>query len=103
MFKRWDRSITSNYRPISLLTSFTQTFEKLIYARLHDHLHQLNILTLYQYGFTANSSMEKATYNLLHELLLAMDSKYKYTVGGIFCDLQKAFLTVFITIYCWRH
>jgi len=33
--------------------------------------------------------MEKATYNLLHELLLATNSKY--TVGGIFCDLQKAF------------
>ena len=33
--------------------------------------------------------MEKAIYNLLHELLLAMNSKY--AVIGIFCDLQKAF------------
>jgi Reverse transcriptase (RNA-dependent DNA polymerase). len=33
--------------------------------------------------------VEKATYSLLHEILLATNSKN--TVGGIFCNLQKAF------------
>jgi len=32
---------------------------------------------------------KKAIYNLFHEILLAMNSKY--TVGGIFCDPQKDF------------
>jgi hypothetical protein len=33
--------------------------------------------------------MAKASYSSLHEILLAI--KRKNTVGGIFCDLQKAF------------
>ena len=86
MFKKGARSITSNYSPISLLTSSTKTFEKLMYAISYDHLHQLSTLTPLKYGFRANSSMEKAIYNLFHEILLAMNSKY--AVGGIFCDCK---------------
>ena len=89
MFKKRDRSVISNYRAVSLLTSFSKIFEKLIYARLYDHLNQHNILTPEQYGFRTKSPMEKASYNLLHEIILAMNCKN--TVGGIFCDLQKAF------------
>jgi hypothetical protein len=88
MFMKGDRSVISNYRPISLQTSFSKIFGKLIYARLYDHLKQHNVFTPEQHGFRAKSSMEKASYNLLHAILLAMNSKN--TVGGIFCDLQKA-------------
>ena len=55
----------------------------------YDHLNQQNILIPEQNGFKTKSSTEKAFYNLLHEILLAMNSKN--TVGGTFCDLQKAF------------
>jgi hypothetical protein len=90
MFKKGDRSVISNYRPISLQTAFSNNFGKLtsIYARLYDHLNQHTILTPEQYGFRTKSSTEKASYNLLHAIILAMNSKN--TVGGIFCDLQKA-------------
>ena len=55
----------------------------------YDHLNQQNILIPEQNGFRTKSSTEKASYNLLHEILLAMNSKI--TVRGTFCDLQKAF------------
>jgi hypothetical protein len=45
-------------------------------------------LTPEEYGFSAKSSKEQVSYNLLHAIILAMNSKN--TVGGIFCDLQKA-------------
>lgn len=87
-FKNGDRSLISKYRPIFLQPSFSKIFGKLIYARLYDHLNQHNILTPEKYGFRAKSSMEKASYKLFHAIILAMNSKN--TVGGIFCDLQKA-------------
>jgi hypothetical protein len=42
-----------------------------------------------QYGFRAHSSTEKAAFTLIDKILTALN--YKCTVGGIFCDLQKAF------------
>ena len=41
-----------------------------------------------QFGFRNNSSMEAASYNLINNILDALNNKF--TVGGIFCDLMKA-------------
>jgi hypothetical protein len=49
-------------------------------------------LTTEQYGFRNNSSTEKASFKLINEILLALSNKL--TVGGLFCDLEKAFDTV---------
>jgi len=88
MFKKWDRSVISNKRLISLLPSCSKSFEKHIYATLWDHLNQHNILTPEQYGFRIKSSMKKASYSLLHEILLAMNSK---TSVGEFSETCQSF------------
>jgi hypothetical protein len=77
-----------NYRPISLLTSFSKVFEKVIYNRVHNHIKVNNILSKEQYGFRNNASIETASYNL-NNILKALNNKM--WVGGIFCDLTKAF------------
>jgi hypothetical protein len=46
------------------------------------------MLVYEKYGFRANSSTEKAAFHIDNNLM-AMNSKL--LVGGIFCDLQKAF------------
>ena len=43
----------------------------------------------HQHGFWSAVSMENASYILLNEILTAMNCKQM--VGGIFCDLHKAF------------
>jgi len=78
-----------NYRPISLLTSFSKVIEKLIYVRLLDHINTNCILVNEQYGFRTRSSTEQATFSLINNVLTAMNNNLK--IGGIFCDLQKAF------------
>jgi hypothetical protein len=42
-----------------------------------------------QFGFRPNSSTEKATNRLLEQILTALNVSHH--VGGIFCDLKKAF------------
>ena len=80
------------YRPISLLTSFSKIFEKVIYNRLLLHTDENKIIARNQYGFKNNSSTELAMYTLLNHILLNINSK---ALGcGIFCDLTKAFDTV---------
>ena len=77
------------YRPISLLTLFSKIIEKIIYKRLYQHVLINNILVKEQFGFRENSSTDMATHDLLNTVLLSLDKK-EY-VGGLFCDLQKAF------------
>jgi hypothetical protein len=79
----------ANYRPISLLTSFSKIFEKVIFNRLRDHVNNFNILAQEQYGFRNNLSTEAASFHLLNSVLDAFNNKSM--VGGIFCDLSKAF------------
>jgi Notch-like protein len=37
IFKKGDKNKMVNFRPISLLTSFSKAFEKVIYTRLYQH------------------------------------------------------------------
>jgi len=72
-----------------LLTSFSKIFEKVIFNRLFNHVNNYDILVHEQYGFRKNLSMEDVSYNLINNILDALNNKL--TVGGIFCDLTKAF------------
>jgi hypothetical protein len=71
------------------LPAFSKIFEKVIYKRLFDHFNNNAILSEHQYGFQSRVSMENASYILLNKILTSM--YYKQMVGGILCDLHKAF------------
>ena len=89
--KSYDQDIT-NYRQISFLTSFTKVIEKLTYARLLDHITTNSILFNEQYEFRIWYSNEQASFSLITNILKAMNNNLK--LGGIFCDLIKAFACV---------
>jgi hypothetical protein len=57
--------------------------------KLIAHVDRNSILTQEQYGFRSHSSTEKATFSLINSILTVMNNNL--IVGGIFCDLQKAF------------
>jgi len=79
----------ANYRPISLLTSFSKIFEMVMQKRILKHFTKYNILSTEQYGFRVGYRTDNATYKLTTEILNAMNNKQ--LVGGVFCDLEKAF------------
>jgi len=89
LYKEGDKTEFSNYRPISLHTSFSKIVEKNIYKRLYCHLINNNILVNEKFGFRERFSIEMATYTLLNNVLSLLVRK-KF-VGGLFCDLKKAF------------
>ena len=51
LHKKGSKIIVSNYRPISLLTKFSNIFERIIYIRLLTHLTSNKIFTNNQFGF----------------------------------------------------
>jgi hypothetical protein len=92
IFKNGDKKQISNYRPISVLSSFSKIFEKVVSTRLIKYLDANNILHQSQLGFRAKLSTSMALLELVDEISKSIDDK-KYTVG-VFLDLAKAFDTV---------
>jgi hypothetical protein len=87
--KKGDKFNFSNFRPILLLPSFTKILEKVIYSRLSRHLQTNNILAPEKYAFRKGMSTEDAAFRLTDSVLKSLNQKLY--VGGIFCDLSKAF------------
>jgi hypothetical protein len=69
ILKKGDKLETSNYRPISLLTSFSKIIEKLIYNRLLLHLDKNNMLANEKFGFRPHASTEQASYSMINGIL----------------------------------
>ena len=89
LYKKGERMDISNYRPISLLPSFSKIFEKVIFRRLIQHLDYNKILANEQFGFRSKTSTDLASFHLISKILEALNNRL--LVGGIFCDLRKAF------------
>jgi len=73
MYKKGDKTLIANYRPISLLPVFSKIFEKVIYKRLCYHLTSNNILVKEQFDFRCNNSTETAIYTLINNILSSLN------------------------------
>jgi hypothetical protein len=60
-----------------------------VYKRVSDFLNSNNILAGEQFGFRKNLSTDKTLFSFTEEILNAHNNKMH--VGGISCDLTKAF------------
>jgi len=60
-----------------------------MYCRLNQHLQANNILANEQYGFRKGLSTDHSTFSLTDNIVMAWNKKIH--IGGIFCDLTKAF------------
>ena len=92
VFKSGQENIIENYRPISVLPSFSKILEKLVAKKLMEHVNKNDIIYKNQYGFRANHNTSFATQSLLDKLASAKEAG-KYSVVT-FLDLSKAFDTV---------
>ena len=79
----------ANYRPISLLSTFSKIYEKVMRARLTNFLETYDILYEMQYGFRKGRSCEHALLVAQNELLSNL-SKKQITML-LLIDFSKAF------------
>jgi hypothetical protein len=66
IYKKGEEVEISNYRPISVLTSFSKIFEKVIFDRLYAHVSLNNILSMEQHGFRRKGPAETAIFVILY-------------------------------------
>ena len=87
--KKGDRTNTSNYRPISLISCIGKVFEKCVFKHLHNYLVSNHKLTPVQSGFTPGDSAVFQLADLCHTFSRAVDEGKEIRV--VFCDISKAF------------
>ena len=92
IFKKGSTDLLNNYRPISLLTSISKLFERIIYNRLLSFLERNKTIVSSQYGFRHNRSTTHPILDLITSCFDNINSKQYTTL--LFLDIRKAFDSV---------
>lgn len=89
LFKKGNTDDVGNYRPISLLTSFSKLFEKVLVSRLLNFFHKFHLFSKFQHGFLKTRSTETALFELSRSILHALECGE--VPVGLFLDFSRAF------------
>ena len=89
IFKAGDPTVLKNYRPISVLNSFSKILEKLVANQVVKFFDDNMLFSREQFGFRAGISTNEAVQTMVTSLYGSLD-KGKMAVG-VFLDLAKAF------------
>lgn len=92
IFKKGDRHIASNYRPVSLTCVCCKLLEHIVCRHIRDHLDTFNIITPLQHGFRRKYSCDTQLLTTMHDLMEMFDRKQQVDVAVL--DFSKAFDTV---------
>lgn len=83
--------LSTNYRPISVLSAINNVFESLFAKRLNSFLKSMNILYGQQYGFREASSTATAVLEVMDFVYGALDRRDCGVVSALLIDLRNAF------------
>ena len=89
VFKKGDKSLAENYRPISLTSGVCRVFEHLFADYINSCFNKINFIFRGQHGFRAGYSCESQLASLAQEISQAVDERDQIDV--IFLDFKKAF------------
>ena len=89
LFKKGDKSLPVNYRPVSLTSVTCKLMEHILFRLIMQHLNKYNILVDYQYGFRQKRSCESQLVTTIEDIAKHLDNKEQ--VDMLILDFSKAF------------
>jgi len=88
--KTGKKTEVSDYRPVSVLSTFNKIAEKIMYKRLTKFTDEYQkIIYKHQYGYRRKASTETAALEMINHVQMGLDKKMK--VSLLFMDLKRAF------------
>lgn len=88
-YKKGDKHVPSNYRPISLLSMLSKVMERLIYDAMWNHLDTHQLLSNRQFGFRAGHSTSDALTYVAQRLTNSINDREEARI--VCLDISKAF------------
>ena len=92
IFKKGNKSLAGNYRPVSLTSVVGKGMERLVRDHLINHFERNNLFITKQYGFIGGRSTALQLLRVLDEWTEALDNGSD--IDCVYMDYQKAFDTV---------
>ena len=91
IYKKGDKQLVINYRPVSLLPICGKLFEKIIFNNLYGYLNENNLLTKNHSGFRPGDSTTNQLLYLVNEIHEAFENSKSLEIRAVFLDISKAF------------
>ena len=94
LYKSGHEQMLNNYRPISLLPSFSKLLERIVFKRVYNFLNENEIFYKHQYGFRKHHKTVHPVLHLIKHITNNNDKITKDKTIAVFLDLSKAFDTI---------
>ena len=102
IYKKGPQDNFTNYRPISLLSSFSKLLEKIASNQMMKYINKFRLLYEHQYGFRAGYNTTQPLLHFLDNIFNSLNSPNNDYSLAIFIDLTKAFDTCDIDILLYK-
>ena len=89
LFKKDDRHLKTNYRPVSLLSCLSKICEKVVFIHLYSFLDTIGFFYRFQSGFRPGDSTVMQLVYIVHEMYEVLEKGIEIRV--VFLDISKAF------------
>jgi len=94
IFKKNEKNLIKNYRPVSLLPLLGKILERLIFINLYPYIFNNKFIDDRQSGYRRGDSTVKQLLSITHEIYKAFDDSKE--LRAVFLDISKAFDKVWI-------
>ena len=88
IFKKGDKQLIKNYRPISLLPICGKMFEKIIFNNFYSYLTTNSLITKKQPGFRPGDSTTNQLLYFVNEIHQAFENPKSLEVRAVFLDIS---------------
>ena len=89
IYKKDDKRILDNYRPISILPAISKIYERILHDQLTEYFTCNNLLNQSQYGFRKQHDTDSAALEFIDRINEVISNRKKFL--SIYMDLSKAF------------
>ena len=89
LFKKGDKSIPSNYRPVSLISCVGKIMERVMFKYFYNYLVRNSLIYKDQPGFLPGHSTVFQLIDIYNQICIGFDDRKSTCI--VFCDISKAF------------